>query len=357
LGSLSRFYRRTDVWLIFLYRPDQQESKDVKDIIKELAEKYFGIFKVAAVNCGAEQELCEDEFQIFETPRILVYSSSLNHEGNLFKGDLKNAQLLANFAVSLMESFVVFLTSENFQEFVNSEPEKHKVLLFTAKKATPPLFKALSKDLKGKLLFGEVRQSSAELIEKFKITKIPTLMVLTDAEKSTGVFYEGNYKKDAIMKFLREYAYTSAKKKSNKVDRGEAMEITRSSLKESQKCGGSDANLCFLMITPMGIQPDLMDLLKNLANVYADDPIHFCYIKKDYINYKELFNNEVDDAPGIVIIRGKRSRFTKFESEFSVEKIKDFIDQTLGGSSTFKKMNDSLENALVEEDDDKKNEL
>lgn len=345
MASLSRFFRRSDVWLVFCYRPEEKESKDVKDVIREVAEKYFGIFKVAAVNCAAEQELCEDEFQIFETPRVIAYTSALNHEGMLFKGDLKNAQMLANFAVSYMESFVAFLSPDNFQEFVNSEPDKHKILLFTAKKATPPLFKALSKDLKGKLVFGEVRQNNQELLDRFKIKNIPSLMVLTDPDRNEGVLYEGAYKKDAIMKFLREYAYTSAKKK--KADRGEIMEVTRKSLQESQKCGGSDANLCLLMIMPDVINSENMNLLKGLANSYSDDPIHFCYIKKSSLNYAELFGGDVDEIPSVVIIRGKRMRFTRMEGEFTNDKIKDFVDQTLGGSSTFKKMNDTLENALV----------
>jgi DnaJ family protein C protein 16 len=43
------------------------------------------------------------------------------------------------------------------------------VILFTNKKTTPPLLKALSKDLKGKLIFGEVRSDNSPLIQKFKL--------------------------------------------------------------------------------------------------------------------------------------------------------------------------------------------
>ena len=355
LGSLSKFYRRTDVWIIFFYKQDQKESQEIKDKWKELAEKYFGIFKVAAVNCQAEQELCEDEFAIFETPKVLAYTSALNHDGNQFNGDMKNPQLLANFAVSLMESYVLLLNNENFQEFLDSEPEKHKVLLFTAKKTTPPLFKALSKDLKGKLLFGEVRQNNEELIKRFGITKIPSLMVLTDPIQNIGVFYEGAYKKDAIIRFLREYAYASLKKKT-KTDKGEPMEINRNNMKESPKCGETDASLCFLMILPQGSNTESMDLLKKLAGLYEDDPINFCYIRKNNLKYLELFGEEVKEFPQIVIIRGKRMRFTRFEGVVKLEKITDFIDQTLGGSANFKKLNFNLENALLE-DDEKKTDL
>jgi DnaJ family protein C protein 16 len=53
-----------------------------------------------------------------------------------------------------MESFVRFVTTKNYEEFATEDLNKSKVLLFTNKKTTPALFKALSKDLKGKLIFG-----------------------------------------------------------------------------------------------------------------------------------------------------------------------------------------------------------
>lgn len=69
--------------------------------------------------------------------------------------------------------------------------------------------------MKGKLIFGEVRETEKDLIEKFGITKFPTLMILSDAENYKGVLYENNdFKKDQIMKFLREYAYASPKRKT-----------------------------------------------------------------------------------------------------------------------------------------------
>ena len=47
--------------------------------------------------------------------------------------------------------------------------EKNKILLFTDKKSTPAIFKALSKKYLGKLIFGEARKSDEELCAKFQI--------------------------------------------------------------------------------------------------------------------------------------------------------------------------------------------
>lgn len=86
--------------------------------------------------------------------------------------------------------------SANYDEFIQESPEKNKILLFTQKKSTPPLFRALSKEFNSKLTFGEIRDTDRELISAFKITSYPTLLVLTDPISKTGVKYEGAYKKD-----------------------------------------------------------------------------------------------------------------------------------------------------------------
>lgn len=72
-----------------------------------------------------------------------------------------------------MESFVKIVTNSNYETFINEDINKYKVVLFTNKKGTPPLLNALSKDLKGKLVFGLVRASEEQLIQKFKITSYP----------------------------------------------------------------------------------------------------------------------------------------------------------------------------------------
>ena len=50
--------------------------------------------------------------------------------------------------------------------------------------------------MKGKIVFGETRQSDTELIKKFDIKKFPKLIILTRPDQYSGVFYEGAFKKD-----------------------------------------------------------------------------------------------------------------------------------------------------------------
>jgi thioredoxin-related protein len=88
------------------------------------------------------------------------------------------------------------VTEQNFDSFIQRDATKYHVLLFTEKKTTPAIIKSLSKRYLNKLLIGEVRQSEAELVEKFKVTKFPTLLVVSDSENFQGEVYPGEIKVD-----------------------------------------------------------------------------------------------------------------------------------------------------------------
>jgi hypothetical protein len=62
---------------------------------------------------------------------------------------------------------VSVVSAENYKSFIERDPTKYKILIFTERKTTAPLYKAISKQYKDKILFGEVRKSEEELIKKF----------------------------------------------------------------------------------------------------------------------------------------------------------------------------------------------
>lgn len=96
----------------------------------------------------------------------MVFQENYGDEGEKYTGKM-DWKSIANFATSKMQSFVSLVNAENYEQFVSRDPLKYKVLLFTERKSTAPIFKSLSKKYKDKLLFGEVRKSEASLIEKF----------------------------------------------------------------------------------------------------------------------------------------------------------------------------------------------
>ena len=56
---------------------------------------------------------------------------------------------------------------------------------------------------------GEIRSSNKELVEKFKVQKFPTILVVTDPFNYEGEAYnEETYQIERIKKFLNKYAYS-----------------------------------------------------------------------------------------------------------------------------------------------------
>ena len=105
-----------------------------------------------------DEELCE-EFSVFDNGAgntVKVFTENTNDDGTQYKGKME-WKGIASFASKKMQSFVNVVTQNNYQSFIDQAPQKNKILLFTDKKVTPPLYKSLSKTYKEKLIFGEVR--------------------------------------------------------------------------------------------------------------------------------------------------------------------------------------------------------
>jgi len=197
LGSVFKFYRRQEIWVLYFFDAKKKECQDFKEEYSALADKLYGIIKVGAIDCKNEEELCE-EFSIYDNPQVMIYSENYGDDGERFRGKMQQGPI-ANAAAKKMQSFVSFVSDGNYLSFVDRERmEKNKVLLFTDKKSTPAVFKALSKKYLGKLIFGEVRKSDTDLCEKFGITVFPTIMALTDPDNHAGEAYSADFKVDQL---------------------------------------------------------------------------------------------------------------------------------------------------------------
>jgi len=240
-----------------------------------------------------------------------------------------------------MESYVSFVNDENYEVFIKENFDKQIVLTFTQKKQTPALLKSLSKDYKGKLVFGEVRDTSKKLIQKYKINKFPTMLVVTDGDIYEGIRYEGEMKKDPIKDFLREFAYTTNKLKRKTSSTGVLQGLTPNVL-QSGSCGANDNNLCLLAIVNKNSDyKDLLKILSNLAAKYKEDPINFFYVYSQNINYSDTFE-DVDGFPKIFILKTKRGRYVEYTGALEEQKLKDYIEMVISGSGGFKKMKGDL---------------
>ena len=195
LSKVFQFYRRQEIWIVYFFNPKLEECKKFKEDYVKIAERLYGVIKVGAIDCLQEEELCE-EFSVYSVPQILIFSENFQDDGEKFEGEMTQAKIM-NAAAKKMQSFVSSVSEENYESFIERErATKHKVLLFTEKKSTPTVFKALSKKYLDRLNIGEVKQSEESLIKKFGVTTFPTIVALTDPENYIGDKYEGEHNID-----------------------------------------------------------------------------------------------------------------------------------------------------------------
>lgn len=61
--------------MVNFYNPKSKKSEKFKDEYIKLAEKMYGILKIAVIDCLSEEELCE-EFGVFDIPQIMVFTEA-----------------------------------------------------------------------------------------------------------------------------------------------------------------------------------------------------------------------------------------------------------------------------------------
>jgi curved DNA-binding protein CbpA len=334
MDNLSKLYRRKEIWFVFFYKSNDKEFESIKDMWKILAEKSYGMFKIAAVNCKSDEEICE-EFSVRQTP-LIVYFPDSSEDEEVYRG-IKKWEDIFNYGAKRMQSFVRIINKDNYGDFITDNPTQHKVVLFTQRKSTPPLLKALSKHFKGKLSLGEIRQSETELVQRFEIKKFPTLYVISDPEGYKGVAYDGPLTRDSLEKFLNGYAY-----QTKKIEKDMSIRELNNEVYNKQRiCNDSDnKNICVVYLTYRDtLEGSENAMLEDLAKKYTKDPVKVFWLNPNKYKYFWVsFENKPEDIieeSKFIILKGKRKLYRNVND---VKEIVNTVDNVLSGSGGFKKL-------------------
>ncbi|CAG8678627.1 1892_t:CDS:2, partial [Dentiscutata heterogama] len=160
------------------------------------AENLKGLVKVAAVNCDdeANRRICAT-YDVQGFPTIKLFPSKPIEDENVVGRFTKKpkdylgartAKAIVDFALPEIPSFVHIISNSysisralTMDEFFSKENDTlSKVVLFTNKDQTTPLYKALSCEFHNRLIFGEVKEKESAIAEKFGVDKFPKLFVI-----------------------------------------------------------------------------------------------------------------------------------------------------------------------------------
>ena len=199
------------VWLIEFYAPWCGHCRQLAPKWRNVAQALHGVVRVAAVNCEAQQGLCQAQgirgyptIKAFKGGKWIEYSQGGRGAGELRDWGLGLLPKDAVLAVGKQAQLDAFLQASGGK---GNRAAKWGagVLLFTNKGETSPLYKSLALRYNGKIAFGEVRNSNTEISQKFGVTKYPTLLAVCGGDGSATVAYAEEMKNSKLTKFLNSF--------------------------------------------------------------------------------------------------------------------------------------------------------
>lgn len=198
----------------FYINQNCQFCKDGEMLMNVVAEDNEGIFKVYHVDCEVLWEdsrthsrfpICQPKYRT-QLPQLTFWR--VLPEGKAaetrFEGDATPASL-SKFGHSLMPAQRERIeTVEEYKAF-EAANRLSKVVLFTEKKKTGALYKAISQLFYGRLYFAEVVESkeSQALLDEFSVEELPQVYVVAEGKR---VRYEGKLKIREMKEWLGQFA-------------------------------------------------------------------------------------------------------------------------------------------------------
>ncbi|KAK4451347.1 protein disulfide-isomerase MPD1 [Podospora aff. communis PSN243] len=192
--------------IVEFYAPWCGHCQNLKPAYEKAAKNLEGLAKVAAVNCDedANKPFCGTMgVQGFPTLKIVRPKKGGGRPMVEDYQGQRTATAIVEAVVSKINNNVVKIEDKNLDKFLSDKNETAKAILFTEKGTTSALMKALAIDFLDVITIGQARNKEAETVKTFGVEKFPTLVLLPGGD-APGIVYDGEIKKEAMVKFLSQ---------------------------------------------------------------------------------------------------------------------------------------------------------
>merc|ERR1719486_749986 len=136
-------------WVIMFYKPNDDESVEVKPEYIAFGNTFRDFLNVASVNCRMQRGVCSDA-SIDQFPAIRWFPENKTDPPEVYEGQV-TAKLLGKWASSMMPDYSRTLEDKHALRQWLDDSKVPTVLLFTDKASSPPMWKALSREFKGRI--------------------------------------------------------------------------------------------------------------------------------------------------------------------------------------------------------------
>lgn len=363
------------ITMVEFFAPWCGHCKNLEPEYISAANRLNGFARLVQVDCdnSVNRELC-GRYDVKGFPTLKIFNSGVPTDYN---GERNRKGIVDSLIPLIPSKFVNRIGGKSkkaitYEEFQGLEEGKlHKVLLVTDKKATPPLFKALSIEFKDRLVFGEVRKSdSSKVIESLEISSFPTILLLPKEIGGEKIPYTGASKYAELGQFLSEYAAPETKKKT-KAEKDKKSKTTKSKEKSTKsptastkpeksvepfdptieeltcedcvekKCLGIPGACVIAFLTKEDGFPESIasfdeqiNILREIKKKFHARNAKITFVWTNAIKHgKQLINDfgVSDMFPSVIAIDKKKSQYSLLRTAFEVDSVSKFLDVFLAG--------------------------
>lgn len=337
------------VWLLATYQGPQGPQCAAQAVKLAKAARTLGtLARVARVNMTAasESEVADRGLGLPPAGDSCDHVLSLKPYGEqsepeesfpVFQGNISEAKELQTFVLKgFSDSGVQFLSKASMQAFMVQKPGGMKVLLFTNKDTTPPIFAALAANIQRELpstAFAIVHQRESEILSDFKVTAVPKLQLAwtEESEKKDEAGqplvtarlqpYQGPLKYDRMAEFVRMMSSmisTAAAEAAGSRDADVAATAFAQEAKSTadlQRMCPPTTSLCVVgLLNPgMGDHPERIASLRVLSLKWTSQVAFLWLDVRQQPDVLKAFGATAGDAPTAVILATRKLRFVLLE--------------------------------------------
>lgn len=146
----------------------------------------------------------------------------------------RSAKAIVSAVVDKINNHVKKVTDKDVDEFLSNKNDTAKAILFTEKGTTSALLKSVAIDYLDVIQVAQVRSKETKANEIFGIATYPSLVLLPGGDKP-GELYDGELKKEGIVKFLSQIAEPNPVAGSEKVKAKKEKSDKKSDKKTEKK--------------------------------------------------------------------------------------------------------------------------
>ncbi|KAK8013064.1 hypothetical protein PG991_010439 [Apiospora marii] len=380
------------------YAPWCGHCQNLKPAYEKAAKNLEGLAQVAAINCDEDENkpFC-GQFGVQGFPTLKISRPGKKY-GKPVVDDYngpRSAKGIVDAVVDKINNHVKKVTDKDVDSFLSTNNNTAKAILFSEKGTTSALLKSLAIDFLDVIQVAQVRNKETKANELFGVKSYPALVLLPGGDKP-GLLYDGEMKKDAMVKFLSQAGKPNPvsgpakpKAKKEKKDKASKSSDAKSKTKETaeeetatsetpkatkaaevapaipaiteaskltKECLNPKSGTCILAVVPAAhgeAAEKALGSLSELAHKHAHAQRHlfpFYEIHSTDEKVAALVKSlELGSEVEIIAVNGKRKWWRQYEGGFSGESIEAWIDAIRLSEGTKKKLPAGVLSEVAEE--------